>query len=85
MRTGVLFIAACLAAGDASAADTWAGAWVGSAHGPYPAGNAVAQPDLQLVFPDREANDQTFRLIVNRTCGEEARGCGSRTFSDRSL
>ena len=64
MRTGLLFTAALLAAGNANAADAWAGAWVGSAHGPYPAGNAVAQPDLQLVFPGREANDQTFRLIV---------------------
>ncbi len=64
MRTGVLLIAALLAAGEASAADTWVGAWAASAHGPYPAGNAVAQPDLQMVFPAREANDQTFRLIV---------------------
>jgi lysophospholipase L1-like esterase len=64
MRTGLLFTAALLAAGNANAADAWAAAWVGSAHGPYPAGNAVAQPDLQLVFPGREANDQTLRLIV---------------------
>jgi hypothetical protein len=33
-------------------------------HGPYPAGNAVAQPDLHAVFPDASANDQTFRLIL---------------------
>src|SRR6185312_1277672 len=64
MRIGVLFIAALLAAHGAVAADAWMGAWVGSAHGPYPAGNAVAQPDLRLVFPGREANEQTFRLIV---------------------
>lgn len=64
MRTGVLIVAALLVAGEASAADTWVRAWVGAAHGPYPAGNAVAQPDLQMVFPGREANDQTFRLIV---------------------
>ena len=64
MRIGVLFIAALLAAHIATAAEAWVAAWVGSAHGPYPAGNAVAQPDLQLVFPGREANDQTFRLIV---------------------
>lgn len=55
---------AVLLARDASGADSWVGAWVGSAHGPYPAGNAVAQPDLQMVFPGGEANDQTFRLIV---------------------
>jgi lysophospholipase L1-like esterase len=64
MWTGILLIAALLAVGNLSAADAWAGAWVGSAHGPYPAGNAVAQPDLQMVFPGREANDQTFRVIV---------------------
>ena len=33
-------------------------------HGPYPAGNAVAQPDLHAVFPNASANDQTFRLIL---------------------
>ncbi len=40
--------------------------WAGSAQGPYPVGNASAQPDLRLVFPSAEtgARDQTFRLIV---------------------
>ncbi|HMJ62047.1 MAG TPA: GDSL-type esterase/lipase family protein [Bryobacteraceae bacterium] len=42
----------------------WATVWSGSVHGPYPAGNAVAQPDLHAVFPDASANDQTFRLIL---------------------
>jgi hypothetical protein len=64
MRTGVLFFAAFLAAHNVTAADTWLGAWVASAHGPYPSGNAVAQPDLRFAFPGREANDQTFRLII---------------------
>ena len=39
-------------------------AWVASSHGPYPSGNAVAQPDLQNVLPAGGAQDQTFRLIV---------------------
>ena len=49
---------------SAPAADKWATVWTGSVHGPYPAGNAVAQPDLSMVFPNKEARDQTFRLIV---------------------
>jgi lysophospholipase L1-like esterase len=40
--------------------------WTGSSHGPYPSGNAAAQPELKFAFPDAAggANDQTFRLIV---------------------
>jgi lysophospholipase L1-like esterase len=49
---------------DAGAAERWATVWTGSMHGPYPAGNAVAQPDLHAVFPEASANDQTFRLIL---------------------
>lgn len=34
--------------------------------GPYPTGNAVAQPDLGFAFPDPEAGarEQSFRLVV---------------------
>lgn len=46
------------------AADTWATVWTGSAQGPYPSGNAVAQPELQAVFPGAHAIDQTFRLVL---------------------
>jgi len=44
----------------------WAASWLGSAHGPYPSGNAVAQPELKFAFPDpvSGAHDQTFRLII---------------------
>jgi len=44
----------------------WVTSWAASAHGPYPSGNAVAQPDLSFAFPSAQAgaNDQTFRLIV---------------------
>src|ERR671938_1868540 len=57
-------------AGRASAAqateDMWAASWAASVHGPYPSGNAVAQPELKFAFPSPEtgADDQTFRLIV---------------------
>jgi len=44
----------------------WITAWTGSAQGPYPSGNASAQPVLAAVFPSPEtgARDQTFRMIV---------------------
>ncbi len=44
----------------------WVATWAASAHGPYPSGNASAQPVQRFAFPDpaRGASDQTFRLIV---------------------
>jgi len=44
----------------------WVTGWAASVQGPYPVGNASAQPDLSAVFPspDRGARDQSFRLIV---------------------
>jgi lysophospholipase L1-like esterase len=45
----------------------WVASWTASPQGPYPAGWAVAQPDLSFALPrgDTEgATDQTFRLIV---------------------
>jgi lysophospholipase L1-like esterase len=44
----------------------WVASWAASAHGPYPSGNASAQPLLDRAFESAEAGatDQTFRLIV---------------------
>jgi lysophospholipase L1-like esterase len=44
----------------------WVTTWTASVQGPYPTGNASAQPDLRFVFPSPPAGarDQTFRLIV---------------------
>jgi len=44
----------------------WATTWCASAQGPYPSGNATAQPCLDFAFPDpaQGACDQSFRLIV---------------------
>ena len=43
----------------------WVAVWTAPIHGPYPAGNPVAQPVLDHVFDaQRGATDQTFRLIV---------------------
>jgi lysophospholipase L1-like esterase len=44
----------------------WVATWAASPHGPYPSGNASAQPELKAAFPDpaQGAVDQSFRLIV---------------------
>ena len=68
MRSRVLLLlAVALLAGPANAQRTrWVTVWTGSAQGPYPSGNASAQPNLRFAFPDARtgARDQTFRLIV---------------------
>lgn len=45
----------------------WVASWTASPQGPYPVGNATAQPDLSFAIPDssKGASDQTFRLIVH--------------------
>jgi lysophospholipase L1-like esterase len=47
-------------------AQNWVASWTGSVQGPYPVGNATAQPELKFALPsaDAGATDQTFRLIV---------------------
>ena len=47
-------------------ADKWVTSWAASVQGPFPVGNATAQPELRFAFPTPEAGarDQTFRLIV---------------------
>jgi len=46
-------------------AQHWVTAWT-AAQGPYPSGNATAQPDLRFTLPspDTGAKDQTFRLVL---------------------
>ena len=59
---------AWMAIGPAYAqAPNWVTAWAASVQGPYPSGNASAQPKLSLAFPNPAAGarDQTFRLIVH--------------------
>lgn len=64
----------------------WVAAWAASPHGPYPTGNAVAQPDLQNVLPANQAEDQTFRMIVKPDIwGTEARIRLSNVFGDRAI
>ena len=62
--------------------------WAASPHGPYPAGNASAQPDLRFAFPTPAAGarDQTFRLIVHPDLwGTETRLRFSNAFGTRPL
>ncbi len=49
-----------------SQSQKWVASWAASAHGPYPSGNASAQPVLQYAIesPETGATDQSFRLIL---------------------
>src|ERR1041385_4238122 len=53
-------------AGHAQPGFQWVTTWTASVQGPYPSGNASAQPNLRFAFPSATAgaSDQTFRLIV---------------------
>ena len=55
-----------LTASMPASAQKWVTVWTASVQGPYPVGNASAQPDLRFAFPNPQAGarDQTFRLIV---------------------
>ena len=47
-------------------AQKWVTSWAASVQGPFPIGNATAQPDLKFAFPkpDSGARDQTFRQVI---------------------
>lgn len=66
----------------------WVASWAASAHGPYPSGNASAQPVLDFAIESAEtgANDQSFRLIVRPTLwGKRVRLRFSNTFGTRAV
>lgn len=66
----------------------WATAWCASVQGPYPVGNATAQPVLDFAFPDPAtgAVDQTFRLVVKPSIwGGRARIRLSNVFGTRPI
>jgi lysophospholipase L1-like esterase len=66
----------------------WVAAWTGSAQGPYPIGNEIAQPELKLVLPDPErgASDQSFRMILRPDVwGKEARIRLSNAFGTKTV
>jgi len=61
----------------------WVTVWTASVQGPFPSGNASAQPNLSLVFapPSNGARDQSFRLIVRPDVwGKQARFRFSNAF-----
>lgn len=66
----------------------WVASWAASAHGPYPSGNASAQPVLDFAIESAEAgaNDQSFRLIVRPTLwGKRVRLRFSNAFGTRTV
>ncbi len=66
----------------------WIASWAASAHGPYPSGNASAQPVLQFAIESAEVgvNDQTFRLIIRPDLwGKSGRLRFSNAFGTRAV
>ena len=82
-------VALFLPAGSAlAAARSWVASWTASAHGPYPVGNATAQPELKFALPSAEtgASDQTFRMIVRPDVwGDRARIRLSNAFGTKPV
>ena len=37
---------------EAAEVRNWVVSWTGAAHGPYPSGNANAQPEMKFAFPN---------------------------------
>jgi lysophospholipase L1-like esterase len=64
----------------------WVASWAGSVHGPYPVGNPSAQPEQKFAFPQPEAVNQSFRLIVRPDLwGPKARLRFANTFGTKPL
>jgi lysophospholipase L1-like esterase len=66
----------------------WNASWTASVQGPYPSGNASAQPDLRFAFPSAAAGarDQTFRLILQPDIwGSQARFRLSNAFGTKPV
>jgi lysophospholipase L1-like esterase len=62
--------------------------WTASAQGPYPVGNASAQPDQRFAFPSPEtgASDQTFRMMLRPSIwGRQARIRFTNVFGTKPL
>lgn len=92
IRLPVLVAVALLAcAATPARAQRWVTAWAGAAQGPYPLGNAAAQPEMRFALPPGpdgriQAHDQTFRLIVKpQIWGRAARLRFSNAFGSAPL
>ncbi|MBS1854266.1 MAG: lysophospholipase, partial [Acidobacteria bacterium] len=91
MRTTMRLCTAMLAVAGALGArggEQWVTSWAASVQGPYPTGNASAQPSLRFAFPDPAggARDQTFRLLLLPDLwGRQARLRFSNAFGTRPV
>ena len=70
MRLFLLTMATWLVASPAYA-QKWVTSWAASDQGPYPSGQAIAQPELRWAFPAQDTNgtiagaqDQSFRIVA---------------------
>jgi len=82
------FVPPATHAQTAVGATKWVTSWAASAQGPYPVGNASAQPDQRFAFPvpANGARNQTFRLMVRPDVwGRQARVRFSNVFGARPL
>ena len=84
----ILAASLTLATSGTAAPPNFVVAWTASAQGPYPVGNATAQPELRFAFPDvaKGATDQSFRLIVRPDIwGKQARIRLSNAFGTKPV
>ncbi len=84
----LLFCGVALSTGSPTQNSKWAASWAASAHGPYPAGNASAQPVLQFAIESAEtgATDQSFRLVIRPSLwGDSGRLRFSNAFGTRPV
>src|SRR5260370_22845111 len=84
----VAFIPPATHAQTALSTTKWVTSWAASVQGPYPVGNASAQPDQRFAFPVpvNGAHDQTFRMMVRPDVwGRQARLRLSNAFGTRAL
>jgi lysophospholipase L1-like esterase len=82
----LLSVALLLAVAAQGQGRRWVTSWTGSVQGPYPVGNASAQPDLRFALSPAGARDQTFRLIVQPDVwGTQARVRVSNAFGTRPV
>jgi hypothetical protein len=49
--------------------EKWVASWAASAHGPYPSGNAVAQPNLSFAFGSTATGMMRDEFLTNSTLG----------------
>src|SRR5229473_2580062 len=84
----IAFLAPDTHAQTAAGATKWVTSWAASVQGPYPVGNASAQPDQRFAFPvpANGARNQTFRMMVRPDVwGRLARLRFSNAFGTRAL